>query len=279
MMPFSRSRPLTAREALDQIPDGVERLIEADQLAEVGERHLPHEILILGRPERIGSQPFEHAGEQGGGIGRCGRLPSPALIVRGWPSAPAAANLRCCSAPALSAARSCRWRTIVGSSSVRAASPRMHAPGERAQLVGGRLDRIDAEKRRDLRAAFLAPCAISEPIGRATGGSCRRHQQHLDADMRPQAAPGVEYARIEQIGREELVFVVASRVRRRVQIRRLSARRARVSDRRCARFLALLRLMESGIATLKSMSSEKRLIRPQPFDSDVPPPKAGTAPS
>ena len=41
---------------------------------------------------------------------------------------------------------------------------------------------------------------------------------------------------------------------------------------------ALLRLRPSGIATLKSISSEKRRMRPQALESDVPPPKAGIAP-
>ena len=38
-------------------------------------------------------------------------------------------------------------------------------------------------------------------------------------------------------------------------------------------------LLAAGSPTLKSMSSEKRLISSQPFDSEVPPEKAGIMPA
>ena len=65
--------------------------------------------------------------------------------------------------------------------------PGMHAPGERAQLVGRRFDRIDAGKAAT-SGGWPSACLISEPIGRTIGGKRRRLQTHLDTHMRAQPA-------------------------------------------------------------------------------------------
>ena len=93
--------------------------------------------------------------------------------------------------------------------------------------------------------------------------------------MRTQAGAGVEQARIEEIGREELVFVALDGSPASVETG-LGQSGEDALAIGAALVPGLVAAVPAGIATLKSMSSEKRLIRPQPFDSDVPPPKAGT---
>jgi len=99
----------------DEPSTSAERIGKIDRLTRPGERHLPHKILIFPCPERIGFKPPQHLAEHRGRIaGR--RAPSPADIGRGrgpHDSAKRGAEAACRS----SAARSCRCRMMVGSSS------------------------------------------------------------------------------------------------------------------------------------------------------------------
>jgi hypothetical protein len=94
---------------------------------------------------------------------------------------------------------------------VAAPPPRMHPQGERAQLIGRCLDRIDAEERRDFGRSLLRH-TLRDAIRPRNRRQRRRPQRHLDPDMRTQTGAGGEQARIEQIGPEELVFVTLRRL-------------------------------------------------------------------
>jgi len=80
--------------------------------------------------------------------------------------------------------------------------PHQNTPGERAQFVGGRLHWIDAGKRRDFwRLALGQGDQRLERAGHGWQGW--RMKRHLDSDMRPEARPDAEEARVRQIDGEE----------------------------------------------------------------------------
>ena len=105
----------------------------------------------------------------------------------------------------------------------------------------------------------------------------RRVKGHLDTKVRPEAFTCREMAFIRKVGREKLALVADQGRAQKLEFVRREGRENR--SRKARRLLRLAApLAAFGMATLKSISSEKRLIRPQPFESDVPPEKTGVAP-
>ena len=175
----------------DQPTAGRQGISKADGVLGSGERDLPHEFAVLVRPECFPLQPVEHHGEPFGGCCRCA-APSPSGVGgSGLPHQPSeSGDVATCVS---SAARSCRCRMMVGSSFSSPRSPRAYAPGERAQLVGGRLDRIDAGEGGHFGRLLL------ELRDQRADRALDRHQHrglhcHLDAQMRAQPLPCPEFS-------------------------------------------------------------------------------------
>ena len=153
------------------------------------------------------------------------------------------------------------------------ASPpaRAHTPCQRAQLVGGGFDRINAWKAWNFSRLFLRlrNQRLKRPVDRLQR---RCVKGHLNTKVRPEAFTYREKALIRKVGREKLALIANQGL---VQSSNSCAVRAeRIRSRKARRLLRLaVPLAAAGIATLKSISSENRLIRPHPFESEVPPEK------
>ena len=82
------------------------------------------------------------------------------------------------------------------------------APCEGAQLIGRRLDRIHARKRRDFRPLFLR--RGNERTDRTRDRRQRRRlKRHLDPNMRPQPLPRLEFTAVSKIGGKVAAFIAA----------------------------------------------------------------------
>lgn len=261
-------------KSFNQISHGGKRLAEADPFIGPRERDRIDVILIFTGPEFIRAEFVQHAGQERGRGNRRRCLHSPAHVARrglaqevreaaggrdGFPERGEIVQVADDGGVVLDASP----------------LPCMHTPGKGAEFVGRGFDRIHTEERWNLRRFPLrhADQRTNRPRGRRQR---RGRERHLDPQMRTQAWPRDKQARVKQIDREELAFIALHRlaIERETRLRQSGQDTLAIIAPLVS---ALLRLTAAGIATLKSMSSEKRLIRPQPFDSDVPPPNAGAA--
>lgn len=162
-------------------------------------------------------------------------------------------------------------RIIFGRSAITCAN----APGKGAQLVGRRLNGVDARKRRYLGLLCLG--AGNERADRTFDRrQCGRIEGHLDLQVRPKSGDCVEDVGICEVGGEE-----PARLAHRTDGTEIGNREG--FEHPLAKLASPSANWEGfsawDIAILKSASSEDLLIRLQPTESEVPPEKTECAPS
>src|ERR1700722_19883959 len=152
-MPSIASAEFSAKMG-DQFSHRVEGRREANPFIDGYKRYCLDETLVLFSPERVVFDLFQHAGEQSSGFGGGNGVPSPAPVgCQCRKHEPREFRRRRCTGPEggeVVQMANDGWIVAIATTPAR-----VHAPRERAQLVGRRFDRIDAAEGQNLGGQIL----------------------------------------------------------------------------------------------------------------------------